>query len=157
MLALIFEPVFANQDGVGVTAPLAHQHRAGLRHDIGVERRAPLVELCSKGLQSAPQRWARAAFSSLLQLMSEGSDHQIPTETRRWSGAMQLPPGKLQILRRSIDEPGNVAFELGAVCTTRPVVAIGAAPGNRRRPARVLASRSVIDCGFHTLAGPLMR
>jgi len=70
---------------------------------------------------------------------------------------MQLPPSESQILRRSIDEPGNVACEFGAVCTTRSVVAIAAAPGNRRRPARVLASRSVIDRGFHALAGPLMR
>jgi hypothetical protein len=157
ILALIFEPVIANQHGVGVSAPLAHQHRAGLRYDAGSEGCTGFLELSGQGLQTAPLRPARAAFGSLLPLMSKGSDHQIATETRRWSGAMQLPPGKPQIVRRSLDEPGNVACELGAVCTTRPVVAIGAAPGNRRRPARVLASRSVIDCGFHTLAGPLMR
>src|SRR5215831_16886402 len=69
--------------------------------------------------------------------MSKGSDHQIATETRRWSGAMQLPPGKPQILRRSLDQPGNVAFELGAVCTTRSVVAIAAATGLRRVAATV--------------------
>jgi hypothetical protein len=74
MLALIFEPVFANQYGVGVTAPLAHQHRAGLRHDAGVEGRATFLELSGQALQAAPQRWARAAFSSLLQLMSKSSD-----------------------------------------------------------------------------------
>src|SRR5262249_41416549 len=116
MLALIFEPVFANQHGVGVTAPLAHQQRAGLRHDTGAEGRAAFLELSGQALQAPPQRWARAAFGSLLPLMSKGSDHQIAAETRRWSGAMQLPPGKPQILRRSIDEPDNVACELGAVC-----------------------------------------
>jgi len=99
MLTLIFEPVLANQDSVGVTAPLAHQHRAGLRHDTGVEGRAAFLELSGQALQAAPQRWPGAAFGSLLPLMSKRSDHQIATETRRWSGAMQLPPGKSQILR----------------------------------------------------------
>ena len=75
MLALIFEPVFANQHGVRVSAPLAHQHRACLWHDIGVEGRAAFLELSGQALQAAPQRWARAAFGSLLQLMSEHSDH----------------------------------------------------------------------------------
>jgi len=157
MLALIFEPVFANQYGVGVSTPLTHQHRAALRHDTGIEGRAAFPKLSGQALQAAPQRWARAAFGLLLSLMSEGSDQQIATETRRWSGPMQLPPGEPQILRRSIDEPGNVAFELGAVCTTRSVVTIAAVTENGRRPARVLASRRVIDCRFHTLAGPLRR
>jgi len=99
MLALIFKPVFTNEHGVGVTAPLTHQYRAGLRHDTGVEGRAAFLELFGQALQAAPQRWAGAAFGSLLPLMSKRSDHQIATETRRWSGAMQLPPGKSQILR----------------------------------------------------------
>src|SRR5215471_3634915 len=113
MLALIFEPVFANQHSVGVTAPLAHQHRAGLRHDTGVEGRAAFLELSGQAPQAAPQRWARAAFSSLLQLMSEGSDHQIATEAERRSGVMQLTPSKPQFLRRSIYQCGNLAFDLG--------------------------------------------
>src|SRR5215831_12501816 len=83
MLALILEPVLANEHRVGVSAPLTHQHRAGLRHETGVEGRAAFLELFGQALQAAPQRWARAAFGSLLQLMSEGSDHQIATETRR--------------------------------------------------------------------------
>src|SRR5215469_16735569 len=66
MLALIFKPVFANQHGVGVSVPLAHQHRAGLRHDTGVEERAAFLELLGQALQAAPQRWPGAAFSSLL-------------------------------------------------------------------------------------------
>ena len=53
-LVLIFKPVFANQHGVGVTAPLAHQHRAGLRHDTGVEGRAAFLELSGQALQTAP-------------------------------------------------------------------------------------------------------
>src|SRR5215472_5380592 len=157
MLAFIFKPVFANQHGVDVSVPLTHQHRAGLRHETGVEGRAAFLELSGQAPQAAPQRWAAAAFDPLLQLMSEGSDQQIAAETRGWSGAMQLPPGQPQLLRRSIDQTGKLAFELGAVCTTRSVGAIAAATGNRRRPARVLASRSIIDCRFHTLTGRSMR
>src|SRR5215831_9794637 len=74
--------------------------------------------------------------------MSKGSDQQIATETRRWYGAMQLPPSKPQFLRRSIDEPGNVAFELGGVCTTRSVDAVDAAAllfgGSNRQPELLL-------------------
>ena len=40
--------------------------RAGLRHDTGVEGRAAFLKLSGQALQTAPQRWARAAFSSLL-------------------------------------------------------------------------------------------
>ena len=95
ILALIFEPVIANQHGVGVSAPLAHQHRAGLRYDAGSEGCTGFLELSGQGLQTAPLRPARAAFGSLLPLMSKGSDHQIATETRRWSGVMRLPPPRL--------------------------------------------------------------
>jgi hypothetical protein len=45
MLALIFEPVFANQDGVGVSVPLTHQSRAGLRHETEIKGRAKFLEL----------------------------------------------------------------------------------------------------------------
>ena len=62
ILALIFEPVFANQYGVGVSMPLTHQHRAALRHDTGVEGRAALLELLCQALQAAPQRTAGAAL-----------------------------------------------------------------------------------------------
>src|SRR5690349_12186957 len=55
MLALIFEPVLANEDGVGVPAPLAHQCRAGLWGDTGIEGPAFLLESSSQGLQAAPQ------------------------------------------------------------------------------------------------------
>jgi len=53
MLALIFETVLANEDGVGVPAPLTHQCRAGLRDDTGIERRAFLLESPGQGLQAA--------------------------------------------------------------------------------------------------------
>jgi hypothetical protein len=94
---------------------------------------------------------------SLLQLMGKRSDQQIATETERRSGAMQLAPGKPQIVRRLGDQSGNLAFGLCDVQVSRLVVSVAAAAGNRRRPARALASRSVVECRFHTLAGSAMR
>ena len=137
MLTLIFEPVLANQDSVGVTAPLAHQHRAGLRHKTGVERRAAFLELLGQALQAAPQRPAYAAITFLLQLMGEGSDQQIATEPKRRSSAMQLAPGNPQILRRPFGQAGHLAFDLGGVRTARPIVPIAIPVANRRRLARV--------------------
>src|SRR5215831_4499145 len=113
VLALIFEPVLTDQHGVSVPAPLAHQCRTGLQHDTGAEGRAAFLELFGQALQAAPQRWPGAAFGSILQLMSEGSDHQVATETERRSGVMQLTPSKPQFLRRSIYQCGNLAFDLG--------------------------------------------
>ena len=79
MLPLIFEPVLANKDAVGVSAPLTHQCRAGLQHDTGIEGRAVSVELSGEGLP-APRNPARPAMDPLLQLVGEGSDQQIATE-----------------------------------------------------------------------------
>jgi len=38
-----------------------------------------------------------------LQVMGEGSDQQIATDAERRFGAMQLAPGKPQLLYRSIE------------------------------------------------------
>src|SRR5215472_10122299 len=54
MVALIFEPIFANEHGVGVSAPLAHQCRACPQHDTGIGGPAALLELSGQGLQAAP-------------------------------------------------------------------------------------------------------
>src|SRR6516225_3306754 len=78
MLALILEPALANEDGMGVSAPVPDQSRAGLQHDTGIAGSAGVPRAC--GLQAAPQRPARPAIGALLQLMSEGSDQQIATE-----------------------------------------------------------------------------
>src|SRR5215467_5238442 len=103
VLALILEPIFANEHGVGVSAPVPDQSRAGLRHDAGIEGGIALLELSGQGLQAAPLRPAGAAMGLLLQLIDEGSDQQIATETLRRSGAMQFAPSHSQILRRPID------------------------------------------------------
>ena len=74
MTAFIFEPVLANEDGVSVSAPLAHQCRASLRDDTGTERCAIFLERSGQRLQATPLRPARAAMGFLLQPMSKGSD-----------------------------------------------------------------------------------
>jgi hypothetical protein len=45
VLPVIFEPVLANEDDMGVSAPPPHQARAGLQHAAGVERTSALLEL----------------------------------------------------------------------------------------------------------------
>jgi len=73
-LALILEPVLANDDGVSVSAPLAHQCRTGLQHDTGIEGRAASLELSGESLQASLQRPARPTVGLLLRLIGEGSD-----------------------------------------------------------------------------------
>jgi hypothetical protein len=81
----------------------------------------------------------------LLQPMSKGSDQQIATDARRRFRAMDLTPSQPQILSRSIDQSDNVAFELGDVRTAGLIFPVTAATGNGRGPARVLASRSLVE------------
>ena len=123
-----------------MSAPLTQQCRAGLQHDTGIEGRAVSVELSGEGLQPAPQGPARAAMDALLQLMGEGSDQQIATEPLRRSGAMQLPPGKPQFVRRPIRQLGNLPVHLGDIRIARSVDPGACSTGNGRRLARVLAA-----------------
>ena len=106
-LALVFEPILAHKDGMGVPAPLPHQARAGLQHHAGIERTSAFLELSRQGLQAALQRPARAAMGALLQLIGKPPDHQIATEAQGRSGVMQCPPGTQQLLCRPIDQPGD--------------------------------------------------
>ena len=134
MLALIFEPVFANEDGVAVSAPLAHQCRACPQHDTGMGGPAALLELSGQRLQATPLRPARAAMGFLLQPVSKGSDQQIAAEARRRFRAVDLTPSQPQILCRSIDQSDNVDFELGDVRTAGLIFPITTATGNGRGP-----------------------
>ena len=102
-LPLILKPVVANEDGVGVSTPLTNQSRAGLQHDSGIKGRAALFALSGQTLQAALQAPAGSATALLLCLMSEGSDQQIATDPKSRFGAMQLAPGKPQLLCRSIE------------------------------------------------------
>jgi len=100
---------------------------------------------------------ARAAMGSLLQLIGEGSDQQIATEPLRRSGAMQLPPGKPQFVRRPIRQFGNLPVHLGDIRIARSVGPGACSTGNGRGLARVLASRRIVNWRFHALGGSAMR
>jgi hypothetical protein len=99
----------------------------------------------------ASQRGARAAMGALLQLIGQSSDQQIAAEAQRRAGAMQFAPSKPQLLCRPIEQAGNFSFDRGGNRNDRTRT------GNGRRPARVLASRRIIDCGLHAFAGSAMR
>jgi len=101
-MAVIFEPVLAYEDGMGVTAPLPNQGRTGLQHDTGTEGTRVFLEFSPQKLEAALQRPTRATIGALLQLIGEPPDHQITTEPLRWFGAMKLAPGNAQFMRRSI-------------------------------------------------------
>jgi hypothetical protein len=70
---------------------------------------------------------------------------------------MQSPPGTPQLLCRPIDQPGNLAIELGQARVSQSVFPGAVWTENGGRLARVLASRSVVDWRFHRLAGSAMR
>jgi hypothetical protein len=70
---------------------------------------------------------------------------------------MQPAPSQPQIVRRLIDQLGNFNFNLGQALPFGSALPVAAPTQNRRRPASFLASRSVGDRRFHTLAGSLMR
>ena len=84
--------VGANEDGVSVSAPLAHQCRACPQHDTGTGGPAALLKLSGQPLQATPLRLARPAMGLLLQPMGKGPDQQIATETLRRFGAMEFAP-----------------------------------------------------------------
>jgi hypothetical protein len=157
MLALIFEPVLANEDGVGVPAPPAYYYRPGLWGGIRIKGPASLLESFSQAPQAAPQCPACPAGSTLLELMGEGSDQQIAAETPRRAGAMHLPPDKPQFGCRPIEQLANLAVELGDICIARSLAPVAEATGNGRRLARAMASRRVVGRRRHTLPGSLMR
>ena len=79
-LAVVFEPVLAYEDGMGVPAPLPNQGRTGLQHDAGMEGTSAFLELFCQNLQAAVQRAARVAMGALLQFIGQFFDDQIATE-----------------------------------------------------------------------------
>ena len=89
-LPLILKSVVANEDRMGVSMPLADQCRAGLQHGGGIEGRAVPFALFGQSLQTASQCPAGCTIALFLQLVSEGPDQQIATETLRRFGAMQV-------------------------------------------------------------------
>jgi hypothetical protein len=118
--------------------------RASLQHNSEIEGGAARFALDAQDLQAAPQCPARAASSTLLQLMGEGSDQQIATEPSGRFDTMQLAPGKAQFVRRPLRQFGNLAVDLGHNSTLQINVRVTASAENGRRPARVLAGQSAV-------------
>ena len=156
-LAVIFEPVLADEDGMGVSAPPPHQARAGLQHAAGVERASAFLELYRQNPKTALQCAAGAAMGALLQLIGEPPDDQIATEAQRRSGVIQRPPGAPQLLCRPIDQPGDFAINLGQVLVVRSVPSGVVCTETGERLARTLASRRIAGWRRHALAGSAMR
>ena len=60
------------------------------------------------------------------------SNAMLPaTKPVRRAGAMQLPPGKPQFVRRPIAQAGNLAFDLGEVGPARLIVPMAVPVANR--------------------------
>src|SRR6202043_1582992 len=157
VVSLVFEPVLAHEDGMGVPAPLPHQGRAGLQHSAGVERTNAFLELCRQNPNAALQSAARAAMGALLQLIGEPPDDQIATEAQGRSSVMQCPPCTTQLLCRETGQPGDFAIRLSQFPISRSVFSAIVGGETRGRLARMLASRSVLEWGFHRFAGSAMR
>ena len=139
-LAVIFEPVLADEDDMGVSAPPPHQARAGLQHAAGVERTSAFLELSRQNPKVALQCAAGAAMGALLQLIGQPPDDQIATEAQRRSGVMQCPPGAPQLLGRAIDQPGDFTINLGLVLVAKPVLSGVVWTETGERLAKMLAS-----------------
>src|ERR1700747_3133279 len=111
-LALVFEPFLAHEDRMGVSAPLAHQARAGLQRSAGVERTNAFLELVRQNPNAALQSAARTAMGAQLQLIGDPPDDQIATEPQRRSGVIKCPPDTPQFLCRLTGQPGDFAIKL---------------------------------------------
>ena len=111
-LPLVLKPILAHEDGVSVSAPLAHQSRAGLQDDAGVDRASATLRRCGEGPQSATQPEVGAATGALLQIIGKASDEQIATDPKRRFGAMQFAPGESQLVCRSIEQAGDFGFDI---------------------------------------------
>src|SRR5437762_461750 len=119
-LAVIFEPVLLDEDGMGVSAPPPDQARASLQHPASVERTSAFLELSRQNPKAALQSAAGAAMGALLQLIGQPPDDQIATEAQRRSGVMQPPPGTPQLRCRAIDQRGDFTINLGQVLVVKP-------------------------------------
>jgi len=72
--ALVFEPILADEDGMGASAPLPHQGRAGVQRSAGVERTSPFSNSPRQNPKAALQGAGRAPMGALLQLIGETPD-----------------------------------------------------------------------------------
>jgi hypothetical protein len=156
-LALVFEPVLAHEDGMGVAAPLPHQGRAGPQQYALMERKSVPLELSRQNPKAALQCPAQAAMGALLQLIGEPPDDQITTGAQGRSLMIQCLPGAPQLLCRPIDQSGDFAIKPGQVPVSQSVLPAVVRTETGGRLARVLASRSIVDWRFRRSAGSAMR
>src|SRR6516165_5781590 len=84
-------------------------------------------------------------MDALLQLIGEGSDQQIATEAQRRASAAKLKPRKPQLRCRSIEQARDFSFDLAQDRLSCALVPVAPLTGNGGRPARVLASRGIVD------------
>ena len=94
---------------------------------------------------------------ALLQFIGEPPNDQITTKVQRRSSVMQCPPGTPQLLCRPIDQSRDFTIKLGQVRVLQSAFPATVWTETGRRLARVLASRSIVELGFHRLAGSAMR
>jgi hypothetical protein len=123
----------------------------------GSKERAPFANSAAKIRRRRCKARVGPPLAPLLQLVDDTPDDQIATEPQRRAGVMQCPPSMPQLLRRPIDQLGNLAIKRRAVRISRPVLPAAVCTETGERLARVLASRSVVDWKFHRLAGSAMR
>jgi len=80
--AVIFEPVLADEDGMGVSAPPPHQARAGLQHAADFERTSAFLELSRQNPKAALQG-AGLAVTSLREPVPDTGDKA--SHLARWN------------------------------------------------------------------------
>ena len=96
-------------------------------------------------------------MDALLQFIGKGSDQQIATEAQRRASAAKLTPSKPQLRCRSFEQARDFGFDLAQARLSCALIPVATSTGNELRPASVLASRRIVDCGLHALAGSAMR
>src|ERR1700731_5234542 len=96
-------------------------------------------------------------MGALLQHIGETPDDQITTEAQGRSSVIKYSPDTAQLLCRLIDQPGDLAIKCCQRQALQPVLPAAVWTETAGRLARVLASRSVVEGGFHRFAGSAMR
>ena len=127
--------------------------KAGLRDDTGIDTKSTLLQVSCQPAHASTQRGAGATVGALLQIVGKGSDQQIATEAQGWLRTTPFAPSRPQLLCRSIEQTGDFGFDIARVRLSCALVPVAASTGNGRRPARVLASRRIVDWRLHALTG----
>src|SRR5215471_13078036 len=87
-------------------------------------------------------------MGALLQLIGEPPNDQITTEAQRRSSVMQCPPDMPQLLRRPIDQSGNLAIKLRQVRVSPSVLPAAVWTEDGRRPPEYWRAEASWTGGF---------